>query len=247
METDRLTALIADLDHPDKPTLRAAVDKLIVLVADSEQVRAILDQRLIESDHRNYWPVAYVLGHLAKPSGVVIRTRMQTLAHAEPDIRWANSLLLVKIAKREGSVVNLLIDLCHSGTANQRRMAVYCLRDLELSDAISLQAIIGLLSDADATVRVAATTSLKSRGDDNERVRQVLLNCYLNDGDIKVRNAAAVTLASFGAPSEEFLHALNEAAKSNDNQTRKAATIALGLLEKMGNRRLHRGGAENAE
>ncbi|MSP38048.1 MAG: hypothetical protein EXR70_06120 [Deltaproteobacteria bacterium] len=234
MEPDRLAALIADLDHPDKPTLRAAVDELIVLAANSEAVRAILDQRLSEPDHRNYWPVAYVLGHLPKPSGVAIRTLLQTLDHPEPDIRWANSLLLVKIAKREGSVFSLLIDLCRNGTANQRRMAVYCLRDLELNDAASLQAIVDLLSDTDATVRVAATTSLKTRRDENKRVRQALLDSYLNDEDIKVRNAAAVTLASFGAPSEDFLRALNEAAKSNDNQARKAATVALGLLEKWG-------------
>ena len=232
METDRLAALIADLDHPDKPTLRAAVDELIVLAAKSDQVRETLDHRLIEADHKNSWPAAYILGHLEKPSGVAIRTLLQTLDHREPDIRWAISLLLVKIAKREGSVVNLLIDLCRNGTANQRRMAVYCLRDLELADGESLRAIIDLLSDADATVRVAATTSLKSRSDENERVRQALLESYLNDGEIKVRNAAAVTLASFGAPSEDFLRALKKAAESDNGQARKAAAVALGLLEK---------------
>jgi HEAT repeat protein len=232
MEIDRLAALIADLDHPDKPTLRAAVDELIVLATNNEPVRETLDQRLIEPDHKNYWPVAYILGHLPKPSGVALRTLLQTLDHPEPDIRWAISLLLVKIAKSEGSVVNLLIDLCHNGTANQRRMAVYCLRDLELNDADSLQAIIDLLSDADSTVRVAATTSLKSRSDENERVRQALLKSYLHDGDIKVRNAAAVTLASFGAPSEDFLRALKEAAESDNAQVRKAAVVALGLLKK---------------
>jgi vesicle coat complex subunit len=232
METDRLAALIADLDHPDKPTLRATVDELIVHATNSEPVRETLDQRLNEPGHKNYWPAAYILGHLPQPSGVAIRTLLQTLDHREPDIRWAISLLLVKIAKREGSVVNLLIDLCHDGTANQRRMAVYCLRDLELNDAASLQAIIGLLSDADSTVRVAATTSLKSRSDENERVRQALLDSYLNDGDIKVRNAAAVTLASFGAPSEDFLRALKEAAESDNAQVRKAAAVALGLLAK---------------
>jgi HEAT repeat protein len=232
METDRLAALIAHLDHPDKPTLRAAVDELIVLAANAEQVRETLDRRLIEPGHKNYWPVAYILGHLPKPSGVALRTLLHALDHREPDIRWAISLLLVQIAKREGSVFNLLIDLCRNGTANQRRMAVYCLRDLDLNDAASLQAIIGLLSDADSTVRVAATTSLKNRSDDNDCVRAALLDSYLNDGDIKVRNAAAVTLASFGAPSEDFLRALKAAAESDNGQTRKAATVAIGLLEK---------------
>ena len=232
METDRLVALIADLDHPDKPTIRAAVDQLIELARESAQVRSALDLRLNASGHRNYWPVAYILGHLPQPSGAAIRNLLDTLDHREPDIRWACSLLLAKIAQRETAVIELLIELCRHGTANQRRMAIYCLRDLELKDAASLHALIESLADSDATVRVAAVTSLKNRTDDTERVREALLQSYLTDADIKVRNAAAVTLANIGSPSEAFLLALREATKSDDSQARKAALIALGLLQK---------------
>jgi len=232
MEIKPLDALIADLDHSDKPTIRAAVDRLIVAAAETGIVRDSLNRRLVEPDHKNYWPVAYVLGHLAQPSGAVLRTLLETLDHREPDIRWAAALLLVQIAKREGEVFSLLIELCRVGTANQRRMAVYCLRDLQLNDETSLQAIIDLLSDADTTVRVAATTSLKNRRDDDQRVRQALLHSYLKDGDIKVRNAAAVTLASFAAPGPEFLRALEEAAASGDDQSKKTAGFALTILRK---------------
>jgi HEAT repeat protein len=232
METDRLAALIADLDQPDKPTIRAAVDQLIELARESAQVRSALDLRLHASGHRNYWPVAYILGHLPQPSGAAIRNLLDTLDHREPDIRWACSLLLAKIAQRETAVIEMLIDLCRHGTANQRRMAIYCLRDLEMKDAASLHALIESLADSDATVRVAAVTSLKNRTDDSERVRDALLQNYLTDVDIKVRNAAAVTLAKFGSPSEAFLLALREATDSDDSQARKAAAIALGLLQK---------------
>ena len=232
METDRLAALIADLDHPDKPTIRAAVDQLIELARESAQVRTALDLRLNASGHRNYWPVAYILGHLPRPSGAAIRNLLDTLDHREPDIRWACSLLLAKIAQRETTVIELLIDLCRRGTANQKRMAIYCLRDLALNDAASLQALIESLADGDATVRVAAVTSLKNRTDDTDRVREALLQSYLIDADIKVRNAAAVTLANIGSPSEAFLLALREATQSDDSQARKAAVVALGLLQK---------------
>jgi HEAT repeat protein len=234
METDRLAALIADLDDPDKPTIRAAVDQLIELARESAHVRSVLDLRLNEFGHRNYWPVAYILGHLSKPSGVAIRILLDTLDHHEPDIRWACSLLLAKIAQRETPVIELLIELCRNGTANQKRMALYCLRDLALNDPASLQAMLSLLLDADATVRVAAVTSLKNRTDDADRVRAALLQNYLSDADIKVRNAAAVTLAQIGSPSEEYLIALRQATQSDDNQARKAAAIALELLERRG-------------
>jgi HEAT repeat protein len=232
METDQLTALIADLDHPDKPTIRAAVDQLIGLAKESSQVRTALEERLNELGHRNYWPVAYVLGHLPEPSGATMRNLLDTLDHREPDIRWAVVLLLVRIAKTESSAVNLLIELCQSGTANQKRMAIYGLRDLILNDVASLQALLSSLSDSDPTVRVAAATSLKNRTDDNERVRAALLQSYLLDVDIKVRSAAAVTLANIGLPSEEFLRALKDASESDNSQSKKAAAVALALLEK---------------
>ena len=232
METDPLTALIVELDHPDKPTIRAAVDQLIGLTRESVQVRAALEQRLTELGHRNYWPVAYVLGHLPQPSGATIRNLLDTLDHREPDIRWAIVLLLVRIAKTESSVINLLIDLCENGTTNQKRMAIYGLRDLVLNDVASLHALLSSLSDPDPTVRVAAATSLKNRTDDAERVRAALLQSYLLDVDIKVRSAAAVTLANIGLPSEEFLRALKEASESDNSQSKKAAAVALALLEK---------------
>lgn len=232
METDRLAALIADLDRSDKPTIRAAVEQLIELARESARARTALDRRLTEPGHKNYWPVAYILGRLAQPSGAAIENLLNALDHREPDIRWACALLLQRIARAETVVVELLVGLCKSGTPNQKRMALYCLRDLQLSDAGSLQAMLGLLLDGEASVRVAAVTSLKNRTDDGNRVRQELLQRYLEDVDIKVRNAAAVTLAQLGSPAEEFSQALRQAVQSDDRQARKAAALALDLLQK---------------
>ena len=173
-----------------------------------------------------------VLGHLPQPSGATVRNLLDTLDHREPDIRWAIVLLLVRIAKTESSVINLLIELCENGTTNQKRMAIYGLRDSVLNDVASLQALLSSLSDSDPTVRVAAATSLKNRTDDDERVRAALLQSYLLDVDIKVRSAAAVTLANIGLPSEEFLRALKEASESDNSQSKKAAAVALAFLKK---------------
>jgi len=174
METDprEIASLIATLDHPDKPTIRAAVDKLIALAETSTELRDTLNQRLSAADHKNYWPVAYILGHQTRPSGIVIRTLLDALDHREPDIRWANGLLLVRIAQQEGAVVPLLIELCATGSANQKRMALYCLRDLALSDSESQAAMLKALDDKEPTVRVAAATSLKVRTDVDAAVRQ---------------------------------------------------------------------------
>ena len=231
-EPREITDLIAALDHPDKPTIRAAVDKLIALAETSETLRQALQNRLSEADHRNYWPVAYILGHQAQPSGVVIRTLLDALDHREPDIRWANGLLLLRIAQQGGAVVPLLVELCVTGSANQKRMALYCLRDLALRDAESRLAMLKALDDKEPTVRVAAATSLKVRTDVDLAVRQKLLATYLQDADDRVKNVVAVTLASLGSPDEEFMRALNEASLSGNGPIKKSADAALKMLQK---------------
>ena len=228
----QIAELIAGLDHPDKPTIRAAVDALIALASASEDVQKILYQRLSEEGHKNYWPVAYVLGHLSQPSRECLHELIQALDHPEPDIRWAIALLLVRIAKKEVDVIQLLSELCASGTTNQKRMALYCIRDLALTDPASVAVFIKALNDADSTVRVAAAICLKMRSDLDEAGKKTLLQVYLEDKDPKVRNAAAIALAALGSPSEEFLRVLNEAVESNDPQTKKAASAALDILEK---------------
>jgi hypothetical protein len=228
----QIAGLIADLDRHDKPAIRAAVDTLIPLALGHPPLREILDRRLVETGYRNYWPVAYVLGHLPQVSSACIAKLLETLDHREPDIRWAMALLLVRIAKHESAVVHLLNDLAKTGTANQKRMALYCLRDLTLSDPASLAAMLKALDDADPTVRVAAAICLKLRPDLDDTGKNLLLQIYAEDTDPRVRHAVAITLASLGSPSDNFLEALKKGSESADGQTRKAAIVALEIVEK---------------
>jgi HEAT repeat protein len=230
-EDGKISAWIADLDHPDKPRIRAAVDALTSLAAQWIDLRAALEQRLVDPEPKNRWPVAYILGHLPQPSPGVVQALLDGLDHREPDIRWAIGLLLVRMAKAESHLVKPLMKLCAAGTANQKRMAIYCIRDLDLADAGSLELLLQSLRDDDATVRVAAATSLKTRADIDASARKALLDVLSDDREPKVRNAAAITLAQLGSPSEEFLQALEKASKSNDAQIKKAAFAALALLQ----------------
>jgi HEAT repeat protein len=231
-DNGQVAELIADLDHPDKPTIRAAVDALISLATASPDIQQTLHQRLIETGHRNYWPAAYILGHFPHPSGAVIQTLIEALDHREPDIRWAIALLMVRIVKTEGDLLNLLVELSKTGTANQKRMALYCIRDLTLSDSVSLAALLEALRDGDPTVRVAATICLKLRSDLDNAGKSLLLQVYLTDKELRVRNTAAVALANLGSPAPEFMNALRKARESDNDQVRKAAITALELLEK---------------
>jgi HEAT repeat protein len=234
MELDdpRIATLIVDLDHHDKPTIRAAVEALIPLATHSPSLCERLHQRLSAAGHQNYWPVAYILGNLPQPSRAVISALLDALAHRDPDIRWAIALLLVRIAKKDTELIDSLIRLCAAGSDNQKRMALYAIRDLALSDPASLAALLAALQDAEPTVRVAAAISLKPRQDVDDAGKNFLLQVYLNDVELKVRHAVAITLASLGAPQPDFVIALKQNSVSKNEQTKKAALAALELLEK---------------
>jgi HEAT repeat protein len=230
-DDDSLSALIDDLESSDKPVIRAAVDALIPLAAESSDLRGTLNQLLLDAQRKNRWPVAYILAHLPQPSSEAMQILLDGLGHPEPDIRWAIGLLLVRLGKAEHGVVERLLGLCTKGSSPQKRMAAYLVRNLNLNDENSLEILLALLHDTDPTVRVAVVTSLKDRSQVGAEGRQKLLRVFSDDSDMRVRNAAAITLAQLGSPSDEFLRALTKACESEEAQIKKAALAALALLK----------------
>jgi HEAT repeat protein len=229
---DKIAPLIADLEKSDKPTLRKAVDALIPIAVDDPQIAIVLSELLNDPGRKNRWPIAYVLASLPAPSQSSIQVLSDTLDHRDPDIRWAVALILIRLAKTDKQVLELLIELASKGTANQRRMAIYSLRDVGLSDEESVQALMDALRDSDPTVRVAAVTSLKAHSGISESGKNQLLRLFSKDPDLRVRNTAAITLAQLGDPSDEFLSELTKATASENAQLKKAASAAFDILKK---------------
>lgn len=232
MENEAATcaALIAALDHSDKAKIRVSVDALITLASDSAAVKTILEQRLADPRCKNRWALAYILARLPEPSAAVIQTLEDALDHDDAEIRWAITLLLAQLAQSEARITDRVVELCANGTPTQRRMALYCMRELKLNDGRSLESVFKALNDAVPLVRVAAVITLKARSHLDENGKQALLELFLNDPDTRVRNVAAITLAVLGRPSEQFLAALRDATGSDHPQIKKAAFAALSLL-----------------
>ena len=229
---DKIAPLMADLEKSDKPTLRKAVDALIPIAADDRQIATTLSELLNDPGRENRWPIAYILASLPSPTRSSIQVLIETLDHRDPDIRWAVALILIRLAKTDRQVLKLLIELAAKGTANQRRMAIYSIRDVGLTDEASVQMLMDALHDPDPTVRVAAVTSLKMQSGLSERGKSELLELFLRDLDPRVRNTVVVTLAYLGTPSEEFLSELTKATASENAQLKKAASAAFDILKK---------------
>lgn len=226
-----VNALIADLEHSEKPIIRAAVNALVSLAQASPELKDALQRKMGEPQVKNPWAIAYVLAHLPQPPHDVTQRLLECLDHPDPDIRWAIGLLLVQLAHRDDAMTRQLLRLCASGNALQRRMAIYCLRDLNLQDAASTRAFFIALGDPDPLVRIAAAAGLKRKTRLDAREKDALLTAFLEDPDSRVRSVAAVTLAQKGEPSERFVRALNLAVSSENDQIRRAANAALSLLE----------------
>lgn len=231
---EHMEALIEDLESVDKSVIRRAVDAFIPLAARLPQVADQLTDLLGDPQRKNLWAIAYVLANLPQPSERVLQILRDALDHGDSDIRWAVAVLLTRLANSHQRVAALLLDLMARGTPTQRRMAIYCVRDLKLTDRESLNALLSLLSDPQPLVRVAATTSLKERSNFNDEVKKRLLEIFLHDPDGRVRNAAAITLAHLGSPSAEFVTALNNAIHGTDTRLGKAAAAALRALKHKG-------------
>jgi len=233
-ESGRIASLIDSLKHPDKKVIRQAADALISMAPGFPGLPDRLGRLLSESPADKSWPIAYVLAHISSPSPLCLHVLRETLGSKDPDIRWAVGLLLVRLGNSRREIASLLLDLLKSGTPTQIRMALYCLRDLDLKDDLSLRAIVESLRDPDPLVRVAAVTSLKTRQEIDQEGMEILLQLFLADPDSRVRCNAAVMLAQLGAPNKDICRALQEAGQSEEPQLKKAAHAALALLKKRG-------------
>jgi len=233
-DSEQIASLISSLNHPDKKVIRQAADSLISMALHRPEVIQRLNDLLSEAPEGSRWPIAYVLAQIGSPSSACLHVLKEALDTRDPDIRWAVGLLLVRLGKSHVDVVALMLDLLKTGTATQRRMALYCLRDVGPEDKSFQQALLESLRDADPLVRVAAVTSLKFLPKIGKDGLDFLLHLFLSDPDSRVRRTAALSLAQLGAPSEEIRAALKDASRSDDPQLKKAATAALDLVEKKG-------------
>ncbi len=234
-EPEKIASLIKSLNHPDKKVIRKAVDALISIAARMPLLADKLNELLNDTPAEKRWPIAYVLAHISCASLSSLKILTETLGNSDPDIRWAVALLLVRLAKQSNpGVAAHLVDLLKSGRPTQRRMAVYCLRDIGAQDTSSRQALLDALHDPDPLVRVAAVTSLKARPEIGASALDHLLRFVLADPDSRVRASAALALAHLGAPTDPVRRALRDASESADTRLSKAARAALALLEKKG-------------
>lgn len=187
--------ILDDLQNRDRAVVRRAVDELVAIAPREPGLSDCLESRLKDENTRWKWPVAYTLGRVVEASPDCLDVLGEGLGSEDQDVRWATQRLLTELGRTQSQVRELLLVLLHGGRPTQRRMAVYCLRDVGLSDDRFAEAVVEACQDPEPLVRVAAVISLKTCHSLAAHTAPLLRRLADDDADPRVRNAARFLLA----------------------------------------------------
>jgi HEAT repeat protein len=227
-----LQGLLHCLRHSRKAVQRGAATQLVRFASHHAEIMPALINKLSDEDPRVRWTAAFTLSHISLPGPSPLPVLIENLGHEESDLRWAAATAVLRLAERHRGVITDMLRLARMGNAAQRRMALYCLRDLA-QDSTDAQAVyLASLSDPDPGVRLGGLSCLGKLRLASVEARRTLLKILEADPDLGVRRATAVTLGQVGDAAPEVITALTDATQSEDVSLGKAAAGALRQLRK---------------
>jgi HEAT repeat protein len=229
MTTDELEGCLAALGHARKAVQRPAAEQLAVAARDDPTIRARVAALLASPDARTRWGAAYVLARLETVPLDAVAALLEALGSADGDVRWAAARILTAASLVSAEVAADVVRLLESSSPLQRKMALYCVRDLGGAVRVEPTLLARSLGDPDSAVRLAglsASAALLPPTPDTAD----LLAPLVDDPDAGVRRAAAATLGRVGVRSAGVEERLLRASASGDAALARAAGEALSRL-----------------
>lgn len=246
---DVARSLLACLGHTTKKIQRGAATILIRFAPRQPEIIEALTHRLTDPDPRLSWTAAFTLSQLDLPSPspqrvnvpsnqtqlldtfTLLPVLIENLGHQESDLRWAAATAVLRLARHHAQdVAHAMIQLVRTGNAVQRRMALYCLRDLKQTDQAAQEAYLTSLRDEDPMVRLGGLSCLGKLRLTSGAIREAMIRLLEYDPDLGVRRSAAMTCGQIGDTDTYIVEALQRTAQSADSSLRKVSTGALGKL-----------------
>jgi HEAT repeat protein len=236
-DSTKVESLVRQLGDARKAVQRRAIDELAGMAASGNPlVIEKLRESVASVDRRVRWAAAYALAQIG--AGAFAMDSADALCEAmsdeDGDIRWAATNLMVQLGRENLPEISLrLLELAADGDHNARKMALYCIRDLEISGPELLAVVERAVHDSDVHVRLASLAVLSRLRDAPEAAVRIMLDCLKSDPDAGVRRAAASALGNIRSASAEAVTALTSAAADrSDESLARSARGALDRLEK---------------
>jgi len=229
VEPAELDALVACLGDVAKAIQRPAADACRALVVHGVAVEPLLLTALNATDPRLRFGAAYALARLGTPPTAAVPALLDALALEDGDVRWAAAEIICRTEPR-ATVIAGLLPLVRSGTPSQRKMSLYCLRDVAASGDEVQHVALTALDDPDGGVRLAAMATLSRLARDRGPAAEKLVQA-LDAAEPRERRAAAAALGDLGVRSDAVRAALEQAAHADDTSLRRAAERSLRKLD----------------
>ncbi len=122
----------------------------------------------------------------------------EAMGDDDGDVRWAATNLMVQLGRENLAEISArLLKLAAGGDRNTRKMALYCIRDLEIGGPELIAVVEGVVHDPDVHVRLAALSVLSRIRDASGQAVRIVLECMKSDTDAGVRRAAASALGQY--------------------------------------------------
>ena len=222
-----LDALRGCLGDPRKLIQRRAAETLASLAARGVDVANLLRTTLQGGELNRRWGAAYALSLSGGLTLAALPTLLEVMGLDDGDLRWAASELIKQLATADrGAVVAAVIGAARAPGA-QRKMALYCLRDLAVSEASDVA--LDALADANLETRLAALALLaKVHGNADSAAARIA--ALIDDPDPRMQRTAAATLGDLGVRSSAVLEVLQRAHARDDPSLRRAAARSLKTL-----------------
>jgi HEAT repeat protein len=229
--------LIRELGDAHKTVQRRAIDELVAIAASGNPLAIEkLRNSIASADRRVRWAAAYALGQIGAGAFAMdsADALCEAMADDDGDIRWAATNLMVRLGRENLAEIGArLLKLVADSDRNARKMALYCIRDLEIAGPELLEVVAGAVHDSDVHVRLAALAVLSRLRDASGEAVKIMLECLKSDRDAGVRRAAASALGNIRSASADATAALTSAAADLDDESlARAARGALERLEK---------------
>jgi HEAT repeat protein len=232
-----IETLVRELGDGHKTVQRRAIDELVGIAASGNLV---VTEKLRESvagtDRRVRWAAAYALAQIGSNAFAMdsADALCEAMADDDGDIRWAATNLMVRLGRENLAEIGArLLKLAATGDRNARKMALYCIRDLEIAGPELVAVVESSVHDPDVHVRLAALSVLSRIRDASGQAVRIILGCLKSDSDAGVRRAAASALGNIQISSSDATAALESAASDHsDESLARAARGALDRLEK---------------
>jgi HEAT repeat protein len=214
-----IDALGEALGDPVKAVARAASDALAHLAREIDGVEPVVRLALRSDDASRRWHAALTSARIEPPTPRLLPPIVEALASSERDVRWMAARLLVETGRVNPEALPLAIGLVTGGeSAEVRRMATHCVRELGPERPESARALLEGTRDSDRSVRQGALTALAGLTNPSGAVFDRLMEVIADPSDAQSRKMAA--------------HSLDVLVREHADQLPKASIAALGQIAK---------------